>query len=40
MATSREALRIDGEHVLRVPPLDVPSPHQEESDIVLGHSAV
>jgi len=40
MATSREALRIEGEHVFRVPPLDVPRPHQEESDIVLGHSAV
>ncbi|HWS65453.1 MAG TPA: winged helix-turn-helix domain-containing protein [Steroidobacteraceae bacterium] len=40
VATSREVLRIDGEHVYRVPPLDVPSPHQEESDIVLGHSAV
>ncbi len=40
MATSREALRIEGEHVLRVPPLDVPRPHQEESDIILRHSAV
>jgi predicted ATPase/DNA-binding winged helix-turn-helix (wHTH) protein len=40
LATSREVLRIEGEHVYRVPPLDVPSPHQEESDIVLGHSAV
>jgi predicted ATPase/DNA-binding winged helix-turn-helix (wHTH) protein len=40
LATSREALRIEGEHVYRVPPLDVPSPHQEKSDIVLGHSAV
>jgi predicted ATPase/DNA-binding winged helix-turn-helix (wHTH) protein len=40
MATSREALRIEGEHVFRVPSLDVPSPHQEESDIVLRHSAV
>jgi predicted ATPase len=40
MATSREALRIEGERVFRVPPLDVPRPHQEESDIVLGHSAV
>jgi len=40
MATSREALRIEGERVFRVPALDVPSPHQEESDIVLGHSAV
>jgi predicted ATPase/DNA-binding winged helix-turn-helix (wHTH) protein len=40
VATSREVLRIEGEQVYRVPPLDVPSPHQEESDIVLGHSAV
>jgi non-specific serine/threonine protein kinase len=40
VATSREVLRIEGEHVYRVPPLDVPSQHQEESDIVLGHSAV
>jgi predicted ATPase/DNA-binding winged helix-turn-helix (wHTH) protein len=40
VATSREALRIEGEHVFHVPPLDVPSPHQEESDSVLGHSAV
>jgi predicted ATPase/DNA-binding winged helix-turn-helix (wHTH) protein len=40
VATSREVLRIEGEHVYRVPPLDVPSPHQEDSAIVLGHSAV
>jgi predicted ATPase/DNA-binding winged helix-turn-helix (wHTH) protein len=40
VATSREVLRIEGEHVYRVPPLDVPSPHQEQVDIVLGHSAV
>jgi predicted ATPase/DNA-binding winged helix-turn-helix (wHTH) protein len=40
VATSREVLRIEGEHVYRVPPLDVPSPHQEESDVVIGHSAV
>jgi predicted ATPase len=40
IATSREVLRIEGEHVYRVPPLDVPGPHQEEPDIVLGHSAV
>jgi predicted ATPase/DNA-binding winged helix-turn-helix (wHTH) protein len=40
LATSREVLRIEGEHVYRVPPLDVPSQHQEESDVVLGHSAV
>jgi predicted ATPase len=40
MATSREALRIAGEYVFRVPPLDVPGSHQVESDTVLGHSAV
>jgi predicted ATPase/DNA-binding winged helix-turn-helix (wHTH) protein len=40
VATSREVLRIEGEHVYRVPPLDVPNPDQEQSDIVLGHSAV
>ena len=40
VATSREVLRIEGEHVYRVPPLDVPSEHQEESEVVLGHSAV
>jgi predicted ATPase/DNA-binding winged helix-turn-helix (wHTH) protein len=40
LATSREALRIDGECVFRVPALDVPPRHQTKSDQVLGHSAV
>jgi predicted ATPase/DNA-binding winged helix-turn-helix (wHTH) protein len=40
VVTSREVLRIEGEHVYRVPPLDVSSQHQEESDIVLELSAV
>jgi predicted ATPase/DNA-binding winged helix-turn-helix (wHTH) protein len=40
MGTSREVLRIEGEHVYRVPPLDVPRLQHEEPDIVLGHSAV
>jgi predicted ATPase/DNA-binding winged helix-turn-helix (wHTH) protein len=40
VATSREVLRIEGEHVYRVPPLDVPSPDQEESGVVCEHSAV
>jgi predicted ATPase/DNA-binding winged helix-turn-helix (wHTH) protein len=40
LATSREVLRIEGEHVYRVPALDVPRKHQEESRIVLEHSAV
>jgi predicted ATPase/DNA-binding winged helix-turn-helix (wHTH) protein len=39
LTTSREVLRIEGEHVYRVPPLDVPSERQEQ-DNVLGHSAV
>jgi len=32
IATSREVLRIDGEHVYRVPPLDVP-PHDEQEPV-------
>jgi predicted ATPase/DNA-binding winged helix-turn-helix (wHTH) protein len=40
VVTSREVLRIDGETVYRVPPLDVPPPEQETPDDVLGHSAV
>jgi len=40
LATSREILRVDGEYVYRVPPLDVPPPHQNEPDAVLEHSAV
>jgi non-specific serine/threonine protein kinase len=40
VATSREGLRIEGEHVYRVPPLDVPGPNAEDSGNVLGHSAV
>jgi predicted ATPase/DNA-binding winged helix-turn-helix (wHTH) protein len=39
LATSREILKIEGEHVYRVPPLDVPSPDEEPGNI-LGHSAV
>ena len=39
VATSREVLRIEGEHVYRVLPLEVPEQHHEESAI-LGHSAV
>src|SRR5229473_2613666 len=39
LATSREILKIEGEYVYRVPPLDVPSQH-EESDGILGRSAV
>jgi predicted ATPase/DNA-binding winged helix-turn-helix (wHTH) protein len=40
LATSREVLRITGEAVYRVPPLDVPAPGQETPDDILGHSAV
>jgi predicted ATPase/DNA-binding winged helix-turn-helix (wHTH) protein len=40
LATSRESLRIDGEHVYRVPPLDVPPERPEEPDDILSHSAV
>jgi predicted ATPase/DNA-binding winged helix-turn-helix (wHTH) protein len=39
LATSREILKIEGEYVYRVPPLDVP-PQYEESGNILGHSAV
>ncbi len=40
IATSREVLRIEGEYVYRVPPLDVPSQDEEEADVVLGYGAV
>jgi len=40
LATSREVLRVDGECVYRVPPLDVPPEHEEEPGNALGHSAV
>ena len=40
LATSREVLRIDGENVYRVPPLDVPREHDAQPDIIVKHSAV
>jgi predicted ATPase/DNA-binding winged helix-turn-helix (wHTH) protein len=40
LATSREVLRIDGEYVYRVPPLEVPADNQVEPDLVAAHSAV
>src|SRR5467141_166030 len=39
LATSREILKIEGEYVYRVPPLDVPAQDEEPGDIP-GHSAV
>jgi predicted ATPase/DNA-binding winged helix-turn-helix (wHTH) protein len=40
LATSREVLRVEGECVYRVAPLDVPPEHAGEPDTVLGYSAV
>jgi predicted ATPase len=40
LATSREVLRIEGEYVYRVPPLEVPAENQVEPDQVVAHSAV
>jgi len=40
MATSREALRIEGEYIFRVPPLEVPTPDNNDPDHILVHSAV
>ena len=40
LATSREVLRINGETVYRVPPLDVPRQDDEKPDIIFGHSAI
>ena len=40
LATSREVLRIDGEYVYRVPPLDVPPEDQMEPEVILEHNAV
>jgi predicted ATPase/DNA-binding winged helix-turn-helix (wHTH) protein len=39
LATSREVLRIDGEYVYRVPPLDVPPEYPSALGEVLAHSA-
>jgi len=39
LVTSREILKIEGEYVYRVPPLDVP-PQFDEPDNILSHSAV
>src|ERR1700688_3042707 len=40
VATSREVLRIDGEAVYRVPPLDVPAPGEAAPDTIMQYSAV
>jgi predicted ATPase/DNA-binding winged helix-turn-helix (wHTH) protein len=40
VATSREVLRIDGEAVYRVPPLDVPALGQAAPDYIMQYSAV
>jgi predicted ATPase/DNA-binding winged helix-turn-helix (wHTH) protein len=40
LTTSREVLRIDGEFVYRVPPLDVPPMAEDGVEDVLAHSAV
>ena len=40
VATSREILRIDGESVYRVPPLDVPAVGQAAPDTIMQYSAV
>ena len=40
LATSRELLRIDGEHAYHVPPLDVPAQDAPASEDLLRHSAV
>ncbi len=40
LTTSREVLRISGEYIYRVPPLDVPDVEQTEVDQLRSHSAV
>ena len=40
LITSRELLRVEGEYVYRVAPLEVPSLHQGQSDNVVEHSAI
>ena len=40
IATSRETLRIAGEQVYRVPPLEVPAAGRDDADHILSHSAV
>jgi predicted ATPase len=40
LATSRETLRIEGEYIYRVPPLDVPPPQETDPDTIRGYGAV
>ncbi|MGH8502428.1 MAG: ATP-binding protein [Gammaproteobacteria bacterium] len=40
LATSREPLRVEGEHVYQVPPLDVPAEDVLDAEDVLKHGAV
>src|SRR6202789_1089026 len=40
LVTSREPLRIEGEAVFRLPPLDVPTPDQNRAEQIRQHSAV
>jgi non-specific serine/threonine protein kinase len=40
LATSREVLRVDGEYVYRVTPLEVPALDEDEPDQILSRSAV
>lgn len=40
VATSREFLMVEGEHIYRVPPLEVPPEHAAERGDILRHSAV
>src|SRR5437899_4898422 len=40
VATSREPLRVSGEYVYRVPPLDVPAEDTQDMEDVFSHSAV
>ena len=40
LTTSREVLRVEGEYVYRVPPLDVPISDRADPDHILGQSAV
>ncbi len=40
LTTTLEALRIQGEHIYRVPPLEAPAPGQQDPEHILAHGAV